>query len=135
MGDSKTQTDLDEIAKMSTQVNSTSSQVVSKPCWCRSAKILDMHLFRKAEYVDQDQGTENPLLRVLTPSLLKNSTFTDRAPRGLFSIPNSPSDLSNDIIKIYNMWFQIWNTSYLPLHVFFYKKVLYKKARLKKYSK
>ena len=53
-----TQTDVDEIAKMSTQVDSISSQVVSKPCWCRSAKILDMQLFRKAVYVDQDQGKE-----------------------------------------------------------------------------
>ena len=53
-----TQTDVDEIAKMSTQVDSISSQVVSKPCWCRSAKILDMQLFRKAVYVDQDQGRE-----------------------------------------------------------------------------
>ena len=53
-----TQTDVDEIAKMSTQVDSTSSQVVSKPCWCRSAKILDMQLFRKAVYCDQDQGKD-----------------------------------------------------------------------------
>ena len=53
-----TQTDVDENAKMSTEVDSTSSQVVSKPCWCRSAKILDMQLFRKAVYVDQDQGKE-----------------------------------------------------------------------------
>ena len=53
-----TQTDVDEDSKMSTQVDSTSSQVMSKPCWCRSAKILDMQLFRKAVYVDQDQGKE-----------------------------------------------------------------------------
>ena len=50
-----TQTDVDEIAKMSTQVDSINSQVVSKPCWCRSAKILDMQLFRKVVYCDQDQ--------------------------------------------------------------------------------
>ena len=52
------QTDAVEMAKMSTQLDSTSSQVMSKPCWCRSAKILDMQLFRKAVYVDQDQGKE-----------------------------------------------------------------------------
>ena len=52
------QTDAAENAKMSTQVDSTSSQVVSKPCWCRSVKILDMQLFRKAVYCDQDQGKE-----------------------------------------------------------------------------
>ena len=52
------QTDADENAKMSTQVDSTSYEVVSKPCWCRSAKILDMQLFRKAVYVDQDQEKE-----------------------------------------------------------------------------
>ena len=61
------------------------------------------------------QGTANPLLRVLCPNLLKNSTFTDRAPKGLFSIPNSPQDLMSKIEKTYNLWFQVWNTEYLPL--------------------
>ena len=61
------------------------------------------------------QGTANPLLRVLCPSLLKNSTFSDRAPKGLLSIPNSASDLMTKIETIYNAWFQIWNTDYVPL--------------------
>ena len=61
------------------------------------------------------QGTANPLLRVLCPSLLKNGTYTDRAPKGLFTIPDSPADLMTNIEAIYNMWFQLWNTSYIPL--------------------
>ena len=61
------------------------------------------------------QGSSNPLLRVLCPNLLKSSTFTDRAPRGLFSIPNSVGDMMTKIEDTYNMWFQVWNCDYLPL--------------------
>ena len=61
------------------------------------------------------QGSANPLLRVLCPNLLKKSTYTDRAPKGLFSIPNSPEDIMTNIEKTYNMWFQVWNCEYLPL--------------------
>ena len=61
------------------------------------------------------QGTANPLLRVLCPSLLKNSTFTDRAPKGLFTIPDSVGGMMTKIENIYNLWFQVWNTEYVPL--------------------
>ena len=61
------------------------------------------------------QGSANPLLRILCPNLLKNSTFTDRAPKGLFSIPNAAEDLMTRIENIYNLWFQVWNCEYLPL--------------------
>ena len=61
------------------------------------------------------QGSFNPLLRVLCPSLLKNGTCSDRAPKGLFTIPDSPSNMMNNIEATYNMWFQLWNISYIPL--------------------
>ena len=61
------------------------------------------------------QGTANPLLKVLCPSILKNGTFSDRSPKSLFSIPNSPADLMTRIEDIYMMWFQVWNVNYIPL--------------------
>ena len=61
------------------------------------------------------QGNANPLLRVLCPNLLKNGTFSNRAPKGLFSIPNSVEDLMSNVENTYNLWFQVWNTEYLPL--------------------
>ena len=61
------------------------------------------------------QGTVDPLLRILCPSLLKNGTFSDRAPKGLFTIPNSEEDLMTKIESIYNMWFKVWNVAYVPL--------------------
>ena len=61
------------------------------------------------------QGSANPLLRILCPNLLKKSSYTDRAPKGLFSIPNSPEDIMTNIERTYNMWFQVWNCEYLPL--------------------
>ena len=60
-------------------------------------------------------GSSNPLLRILCPNLLKKTTYTDRAPKGLFSIPNSPQDLMTNIDKTYMTWFQVWNNEYLPL--------------------
>ena len=38
-------------------------------------------------------GGQNPLLRVLTPNNLKLITMSDRAPVGLFNIPNKPEDI------------------------------------------
>ena len=61
------------------------------------------------------QGSANPLLRILCPNLLKSSTFTDRAPKGLFSIPDSADELITRIETTYNLWFQVWNCEYLPL--------------------
>ena len=51
------------------------------------------------------QGTANPLLKVLCPSLLKNGTFSDISPKSLFLIPNSPADLMTRIEDVYMMWF------------------------------
>ena len=61
------------------------------------------------------QGTANPLLKVLCPSLLKNGTFSDRAPTGVFNIPDSVEELMDKTVEKYNMWFRIWNTEYVPL--------------------
>ena len=55
------------------------------------------------------------MLRVLTPNSLKLITTSDRAPVGLFDIPDAPADLMDKIREKYELWYHIWNTQYLPL--------------------
>ena len=66
-------------------------------------------------YLYHGSGGNNPLLRILTPNSLRLISAGDRAPAGLFKIPNSVGDIMEDIEHKYLMWYEIWNTSYLPL--------------------
>ena len=57
----------------------------------------------------------NPLLRVLKPASLKGMNASDRAPRGLFSIPDLPTQHFSKVEEAYNLWVQCWATSYVPV--------------------
>jgi len=57
----------------------------------------------------------NPLLRVLKPNRLKGMNASDRAPRGLFSIPEQPSQHFKKVEEAYNLWAQCWAISFVPL--------------------
>ena len=56
-----------------------------------------------------------PLLRVLTPNCLKLNTSSDRAPVGMFSVPNTAGKLMTRIEDAYKLWYNIWNVDYIPL--------------------
>ena len=66
-------------------------------------------------YLQHQIGGQNNLLRVLTPNSLKLITTSDRAPAGLFDIPDTPSILMDKIREKYEAWYLIWSTQYLPL--------------------
>ena len=83
--------------------------------WQTIAKLIEKEVNNVPLGYLYHQGTANPLLKVLCPSILKNGTFSDRAPKDIFQIPNSEEDLMKKIIDKYNMWFRIWNTEYVPL--------------------
>ena len=57
----------------------------------------------------------NPLLRILKPSSLKGMCAGDRAPTGLFTIPDDPGKHFSKTTEAYNLWAQCWATAYLPL--------------------
>ena len=57
----------------------------------------------------------NPILRILRPSTLKGMNASDRAPSGLYTIPDLPEEHFNKVQEAYNMWAKCWATSYLPL--------------------
>ena len=64
---------------------------------------------------DRSGSDGNPVLRMLRPNSLKGFGLTDRAPCGLFSIPNSPVDLMSKIEELYDAWYHCWAISYVPL--------------------
>ena len=65
-------------------------------------------------FLEQDTR-EGKALRILTPGMLKLNAMNNRSPRGLFTIPDKASDIMKNVEKIYNLWFQVWNTDYVPL--------------------
>ena len=83
--------------------------------WQTIAKVIENEVNSIPLGYLHHQGSQNPLMRVLCPSLLKNGTYSDRAPKGIFTIPDSAADMTANIVTIYNMWFKLWNTTYLPL--------------------
>ena len=66
-------------------------------------------------YLYHQSGGSNPLLRILTPNNLKLITTGDRAPVGLFNIPDKPGDIMEKIEEKYFLWYKVWNEFYLPL--------------------
>ena len=66
-------------------------------------------------YLYHQAGGNNALLRILSPNNLKLITMGDRAPVGIFNIPDKPGDIMENIDKKYQTWYQVWNESFLPL--------------------
>ena len=65
--------------------------------------------------LDKSTVGGNPLLRVLKPSTLKGMNASDRAPSGLFKIPDLPEKHFGKVQECFDLWVRCWTTSYLPL--------------------
>ena len=61
------------------------------------------------------QGEKAPLLSILRPNLLKLNTASERAPSGLFDVPNRASDLMHKTEQIYDLWYRVWCNDYIPI--------------------
>ena len=64
---------------------------------------------------DNSVADGNPVLRVLKPCSLKGLNAGDRAPKGLFSIPDLAASHFTKVEEAYNLWAKCWATSYVPL--------------------
>ena len=64
---------------------------------------------------EKSSADGNPILRVLRPSSLKGMNCSDRAPAGLFRIPDHAEEHFQKVQDCYNLWATCWATSYLPL--------------------
>ena len=65
-------------------------------------------------YLLHEAGGQNPLLRILSPNCLKLITTSDRAPVGLFTLPDSAAGIMDNIQEKYESWYHVWNEQYLP---------------------
>ena len=50
-----------------------------------------------------------------TPNSLKLNTWGDKAPSGLFTLPQSANDLMSKIKKKYKLFYEVWNTNNISL--------------------
>ena len=84
--------------------------------WQTIAKLLE-HTVNSIPigFLHHQAGGINNKLRVLTPNSLKLITTSDRAPIGMFDIPNSPTQIMDNIRMKYEAWYRVWNEEYLPL--------------------
>ena len=64
---------------------------------------------------DKTSAGGNPILRILKPSSLKGMNMSDRAPKGLFVVPDLPQKHFGKVQECYDLWYRCWATSFLPL--------------------
>ena len=60
---------------------------------------------------DQDN---NPLLKMLTPNMMRVGRSNHRALDGPMRMPQGDGELLKEVEKIYKAWFKVWNISYVP---------------------
>jgi hypothetical protein len=60
---------------------------------------------------DQDN---TPLLKMLTPNMLRVGRNNERALDGPMRMPTGGGELLKEVQKAYDSWFKVWNVSYLP---------------------
>ena len=71
--------------------------------WQTIAKLIERQVNNIPLGYLYHQGNANPLLKVLTPGLLKIGTFSNRAPHGVFDIPDLPLKILEKTLKKYNL--------------------------------
>ena len=60
---------------------------------------------------DQDN---TPLLKMLTPNMLRVGRNNERALDGPMRMPSGGGELLEEVQKVYDSWFKVWNVSYIP---------------------
>ena len=83
--------------------------------WQTIAKLIEREVNSVPLGYLHHHGAANPLMKILCPALLKNGTYSDRSPKGMFQIPDHVEAINQRTIKLYDMWFKVWNTTYIPL--------------------
>ena len=96
------------------------SQIRNSRCtatgWQTLAKLIERSVNSiPIGFLHHQSGGLNPLLRILTPNSLKLITTSDRAPIGVFNIPDGAAGIMENIDQKYETWYQVWNEQYLPL--------------------
>ena len=101
------------------QMSLEQSQIKNSRCtslgWQTIGKLIEREVNSiPLGYLYHDVGGQNPLLRILTPNSLKLITTGDRAPSGLFTLPDDAAGIMDNIQEKYEAWYHVWNEQYLP---------------------
>ena len=84
--------------------------------WMCVAKLIERSVNSiPIGYLYHQSGGNNALLRILTPNNLRLITTGDRGPTGIFTIPDKPDDIIDNIEEKYRLWYAVWNECYVPL--------------------
>ena len=61
--------------------------------------------------------TNPPLLKLVSPSMMKIGRINSRSPSGPFSIPADPKDLLDRVQQTYATWFSLYQDVILPKYL------------------
>ena len=97
----------EKIGVKSTTIHATGLQTL--------CKLVETHLNNiPLGFAYGRSANNSPILKLVTPNLLKIGRINSRCLDGPLYFPNGPKDLMVKIENLYNAFFKVWNVSVLP---------------------
>ena len=59
-------------------------------------------------------ATTSPLLKLLTPNLMRMGRINSRCMTGPVKMPRGPKEMMSKVERLYEAWFKIWNVAMVP---------------------
>ena len=59
-------------------------------------------------------ATTSPLLKLLTPNMMRMGRLNSRCLSGPVKLPRGPKEMMSKVEKLYEAWFRIWNVAMIP---------------------
>ena len=79
------------------------------------AKLLENNLNNLPIGFSYGKDADNtPLLKIITPNLMKLGRLNSRAVDGPVRFPTGPKDMMVKVEEVFDTFFQLWNISYVP---------------------
>ena len=100
------QESLDKIGLGSMRVHATGLQTL--------AKLVENTLNNLPMGFSYGRADNTPLLRLITPNMLRLGRLNSRVLDGPVRFPTGPKDLMQNVEKIYDAFFRIWNVTMVP---------------------
>merc|ERR1711940_107911 len=63
-------------------------------------------------YENSDNNT--PLLKIITPNMLRLGRLNSRALQGPLRLPSGPRDMMQKVTMLYDAFYKLWNTVMVP---------------------
>ena len=79
------------------------------------AKLVESHLNSLPLGYSYGRTADNtPILKIITPNMMKIGRLNDRTLTGPVRFPSGPKGLMKNVEEIFNAYYRLWNTSYVP---------------------